>query len=148
MLDGAGGAGSGRQLAADGVPQYPQNLLPRGKDLWHFGHITWATAGATGGAGVGAGGGAGAGGCPMYAAFRSARRRAPTPGSCFRRKVQRDVTYGSLFVCVSGHILCSSRFSPALFAGGFNPNGVSIAAKFVIGAVSCAGHQPDIPPIR
>ena len=32
-----GGAFAGRC-----VPQYPQNLLPTGNDLWHFGHRTWA----------------------------------------------------------------------------------------------------------
>lgn len=48
---GSGGAGGG--AAAGGpagrwVPQYPQNLLPWGNDLWHFGHKTWGAAGPPG----------------------------------------------------------------------------------------------------
>ena len=50
---GAGGA------AGKGLPQNPQNLLPDGNDLWHFGHMTWGMT--TGAAGAGRGGGAGAG---------------------------------------------------------------------------------------
>jgi hypothetical protein len=30
------------------VPQYPQNLLPAGNDLWQLGQSTWGTTGADG----------------------------------------------------------------------------------------------------
>jgi len=37
---GPGGAAIEGAVVGRGVPQYPQNLLPRGNDLWHFGHMT------------------------------------------------------------------------------------------------------------
>ncbi len=63
---GAGGATLGGAVAGKGVPQYPQNLLPNGNDLLHFGHITWGAAGART-AGVGGVGGAGPVGFPQRA---------------------------------------------------------------------------------
>lgn len=63
-----GGGGDGITIwggaVGRGVPQYPQNLLPSGKDLWHLGHITWGMAGATWARSAGGDGGAGAGGAP------------------------------------------------------------------------------------
>ena len=44
---GAGGVATWGAVAGRGVPQYPQNLLPKGNDLWHVGHIAWGTAGVT-----------------------------------------------------------------------------------------------------
>jgi len=35
-----------------GVPQKPQNLLPNGNDLWHFGQATCGTTGPAGGRGA------------------------------------------------------------------------------------------------
>jgi hypothetical protein len=57
------GATIGGAVAGRDVPQYPQNLLPKGNDLWHFGHMTWGTGPGTGARkGGGAVGMAGAGG--------------------------------------------------------------------------------------
>src|ERR1019366_10385057 len=40
-----------------------------------------------------------------------------------------------------------SRFLWPLFPSSLNPNGISIAAKLIIGAVSCVSNEPDISPI-
>jgi len=61
---GAGGVTTWGGAVGRGVPQYPQNLLPSGKDLWHFGHITWGMAGTPWPRKAGADGFAGAGGAP------------------------------------------------------------------------------------
>ncbi|MGD1158054.1 MAG: PE-PGRS family protein [Terriglobia bacterium] len=50
----AGGVAAWGGAAGKGVPQNPQNLLPAGNDLWHFGHITCGTTGAAEGRGAGA----------------------------------------------------------------------------------------------
>ncbi len=42
-----GGVATWGAVAGRGVPQYPQNLLPKGNDLWHVGQIAWGTAGVT-----------------------------------------------------------------------------------------------------
>jgi hypothetical protein len=55
---GAGGVAASGGATGRGVPQYPQNLLPAGKDLWHFGHKTWGIAVGTGVRKGGAGGSA------------------------------------------------------------------------------------------
>ena len=72
-----GGAARVAAVAGKGVPQYPQNLLPCGNDLWHLGHMTWGTGAATGARRGGAGGaaarggagGAAAAGAPAYCGF-------------------------------------------------------------------------------
>lgn len=45
-----------------GVPQKPQNLLPSGNALLHFGHMTWATTAGAVGTRSGCGGGVAAAG--------------------------------------------------------------------------------------
>jgi hypothetical protein len=62
----AGGVGAAA-VAGSVVPQYPQNLLPCGKDLWHFGHITWGTGPAPAALAAGAEGGAGGAGTAVVA---------------------------------------------------------------------------------
>lgn len=107
---GAGG-GATTTGAAVGrvVPQYPQNLLPSGNDLWHFGHITEGGAAGPGPRTAGVGGAGGADGAPACCGFPAPRagggsRRVHAPARCAPL-----VAYGSLLICVRIHILCSSR---------------------------------------
>jgi hypothetical protein len=50
---GPGVGVEGATLVGNGVPQYPQNLLPKGNDFWHLGHSTWGTVGPAGARGAG-----------------------------------------------------------------------------------------------
>jgi len=50
---GDGVAACGGAIVGKGVPQKPQNLLPMGKDLWHFGQDTSAGGEAIGGCDTG-----------------------------------------------------------------------------------------------
>ncbi len=65
---GRAGGGGAAAVAGNVVPQYPQNLLPCGKDLWHFGHMTWGTGTAPVGLAAGAAEGACGGGAGTAAA--------------------------------------------------------------------------------
>lgn len=43
----AGRVAIGVAVVGSAVPQYPQNLLPSGKEWRHLAHVTWGTPGAT-----------------------------------------------------------------------------------------------------
>ena len=78
-------------------------------------------------------------------ASRSACRRLHSTDSCSRTTGSACIVWFLVrFLQDSYSVL---MFGQILVAGRFNPDGVSIAAKLIISAVSCTRHQTDIEPI-
>jgi hypothetical protein len=86
---GTGGVAMGGGAAGRGVPQYPQNLLPAGNDLWHFGHMTWGTAVGTGARCGGADGAAGTGDDPRFWGFPQRTQAGADAGFIAPQEAQR-----------------------------------------------------------
>ena len=87
---GTGGATrGGGAVAGRGVPQYPQNLLPTGNDLWHFGHITWGIAGPPAPRKAVLAGAAGVGGAPVAWGFPQRAQTGADAGFMLPQEAQR-----------------------------------------------------------
>lgn len=87
---GTGGvAATGGGAAGRGVPQYPQNLLPAGNDLWHFGHKTWGTAVGTGARTGGAGASGRTGDDPRFWGFPQRTQAGADAGFIAPQEAQR-----------------------------------------------------------
>jgi hypothetical protein len=86
---GTGGGAIWGAVAGKGVPQYPQNLLPRGNDLWHFGHITWGMVCPPVLREAGGGGVTGAGGAPACCGFPQRAQVGAVAGFMLPQDAQR-----------------------------------------------------------
>jgi len=87
--NGAGCVAMGGGAAGRGVPQYPQNLLPTGNDLWHFGHKTWGTVAWTGARKGGVGGSVGTCCGPTFCGFPQRTQAGADAGFIAPQEAQR-----------------------------------------------------------